>query len=148
MAITHTGFNQTCSLVLGQSVDLSNLKVMLLNASASFDATDTTIDDVAGAAGPHRANEVYGNGWTEGGELLASVAVSIANTDEAVLTADDINKIASGGDIGPTPYAVVYDATSDAVLGWIDWDGARTAESGTNLLIPFASGVVWNMAPT
>jgi hypothetical protein len=116
MAVTANVYNHTTALVLGQEVDLDNLKAMLLSDSASFTAGNTTVDQVAGAASPHRANEVYGNGWPEGGPTVANVAASTITTDDAKLAGDQIAETASGGIIGPCRYVLLYDATAMSPL--------------------------------
>ena len=65
MAVTANVYNHTASLVAGQTIDLANLKAMLLTSSASFTAANTTVDAVAGVltgSPAARANEFYGNG--------------------------------------------------------------------------------------
>ena len=123
--------------MLAQQVDLDNLKVMLLNNSASFDATDTTLVEVAGAA---NANEVSGNGWTAGGELFANVAVTTTTTDDATLAGDDIRVRATGGNIGPAYNFVVYDDSDadDAPLFFVQFSEAVYAGEGTDFLVPGA----------
>lgn len=138
MAITVSLYNHTAKLFANAEVDIDNLKFMLLDDGAAFDATDTSIDDVAGADTPPRANEVSGSGWDAGGELLDNAAVTVTNTNDAKLDADDIEVTATGGPIGPAEYAVVYDATSGNVLAFYDLDGAKEAGETT----PFK--VVWN----
>lgn len=115
MAVTANVYNHTTALVAGQAIDKDNLKAMLLTSLASFDATDTTVDAVAGAlAGSpaERANEFYGNGWAQGGPTVGSVVASTITTNDAKLAAAQISVTASGGEIGPARYVLLYDATN------------------------------------
>jgi hypothetical protein len=127
MAITTHIYNHTSRLVLNKGIDLANLKVMLLNDNASFSAANTTVSQVTNAG----ANEVSGSGWTPGGVTLANVAVGTVATNNANLTADNVSVTADGGSIGPAYYALVLDATSNAPLILIDFDGAQSAGNGT-----------------
>lgn len=142
MAITISRYNHTAKKVLNSEITLSDLAFMLLGAGASFVATDTSIDTVAGANTPPRANEVSGNGWTTGGEDLASVAVTTVSTSGAMIDAADITKTATGGSIGPATAGVIYEKTSGDVLWYVDFDGAQEAGIGTDFKITFhANGI-------
>lgn len=140
MAVTIARYNHTAAKLLGGDVDLDNLKLMLLNDSASFTASNTTLAQVSNSG----SYEVHGSGWTQGGEDLASVSVSTVDTDGAMLDAADISVTATGGAIGPAYKAVIYDDSdaSDAPLWFIDFDGAQTAGEGTDFKITInASGI-------
>lgn len=73
-------------------------------------------DAVAGAASPDRANEFYGNGWAQGGPTVGSVVASTITTNDAKLAAAQISVTASGGEIGPARYVLLYDATNEKPL--------------------------------
>jgi hypothetical protein len=142
MTVTITPYNHTTKLFANSEVSLADLKLMLLDSGASFDATDTSIDDVAGANTPPRANEVSGNGWTTGGEALGSAAVTTVTTNDAKLDATDISVAASGGSIGPADYGVIYDSDSGNVLAFIDFDGSKEAGDTTDFKVTWnASGI-------
>ena len=136
MAVTISRYNHTAKKLLNKEVTYTTLKVQLLNATATFTAAHTALTSVNNAG----AYQVSGNGWTAGGETLASVAVTVVDTNDAMLDANDITKTASGGSIGPAYSAVVYDDTdaSDAPLWFIDFGGAKEAGDGTDFKI------VWN----
>lgn len=148
MANTSYYYNHTAKLLLNQDVDLNNLKAMLLDGAyaALYDATDTTVDAVVGALSGsplERAHEVYGYGWTQGGEALANYTVTIVNTDDALLDADDISaSVSSSGDLGPSYAALIYDATNDYPLVFNDFGEAKTAGAGTLMLLNFPNGVI------
>lgn len=140
MAVTAHVYNHTLSLIAGQTVDNDNLKVMLLTSSAAFDATDTSIDDVAGALGgspAERDYEFYGNGWPQGGKLVANVTSHIITTDDAALTGDQTVETASGGNIGPCRYVLLYDATSEKPLILYDLGQDEYAGATTDFKLTF-----------
>lgn len=142
MAITISRYNHTAKKVLNSEITLSDLAFMLLGVSAAFNAAHTGIDQVAGANTPPRANEVSGNGWTTGGEDLASVAITTVATSGAMIDAADITKTATGGPIGPAYAGVIYEKASGDVLWYVDFDGAQEAGVGTDFKITFhANGI-------
>lgn len=123
-------YNHTLDLFAGGEVDIANIKVMLTNGY-TFAATETVMTNATAA-------QVSGNGWTVGGEALASAAVTVVSTNGAKLDGDDISVTATGGDIGPADGLVVYDATSGKPLFQYDFASSQTAGVGT----PF--NIVWN----
>ena len=140
MAVTVTLYNHTTRL-LG-SLDLDNLRCMLLDDTASFVASHTTLTDVAGAM---HAKEVSGNGWTTGGEFLANVEWKTVTTNDAILDCDDISVVATGGIIGPAYAAVYYDDThpDDAPLVYIDFGEAVDAGEATPFFITISpNGII------
>lgn len=140
MAVTISRYNHSAKLMLNKEIVYTTLKVMLLNASATFTATHTTLSQVNNTG----AYQVSGNGWTAGGETLASAAITIVDTNDAMLDATDISKTASGGSIGPASAAVIYDDThaSDAPLWYVDFGGAKEAGVGTDFKVNLnASGL-------
>lgn len=148
MAVTSARYGHTLTLLLNQAIDLDALKVMLLNNTATFTRTHTTLDQVAGAeSGGERPNEVHGNNWTEGGELLTStaftqvVADGDSQSDDSMFDADDVSKTATGGPIGPGYKAVVYDSahTDKVPLVWIDFGEAQQAGQDTDFKFVWAA---------
>lgn len=98
-----------------------------INTSGSQSGTHT------GYAGG--SYEVYGNGWTAGGELLSNPAVTTVTTNDAMLDADDISKTASGGSIGPAYKALMYDKATMDTLAFIDFGQAEEAGESTDFKI-------------
>lgn len=83
------------------------------------------------------ANELAtGNGYTMGGATLAGVAVTENDsTDRTEITWNNVTWTASGGTIGPTPGAIIYDATAtspqaDTLIGYIDFGGEQSQPDG------------------
>lgn len=131
-------YNHTVQKLLDNSVDPEGLKVMFLNNSASFDATHTTVDQVTNSGG----YEVYGNGWPQGGEDITA-SVNIVDTNGAALAAAEIAVTATGGTIGPIYHALVYYGT---IPLWMETpDDPQSAGDGTDMRIPFANGILFQV---
>lgn len=147
MAVTITPYNHTVKKLANGEFDLSALKVMLVNQAAvtGFDAADTTLADVLAGA----QDEVSGNGWTAGGESLASPAVTNVTTNDAKFDADDISKTATGGSIGPAYGAVIYDDSdpNDAPLAMVDFGQAEEAGETTDFKFVWPAGgiITWTV---
>ena len=77
-----------------------------------------------------------GNGYTVGGKPLTGVAVVENDTDDrADITYNNVTWTASGGPIGPSPGAIIFDDTvttpiADPILGYIDFGGDQTQADG------------------
>jgi len=142
-------YNHTYKKLVNQEVDLDNLKAILLDATGTFNAAHTTLDQVAGAVdGGHRPKEVYGNGWTEGGEVLGSVVVSIWNTNGFMLDAADTRKTAVGGPIGPYDHVVIVDGATGAPLWHIENESTKEAGEATDNVIVYNAGGIFRGALT
>jgi hypothetical protein len=133
MAVTVSVYNHTRKLFANGEVDLADVKVMLRNDTTVFNAAHTVIGDLAGA-------EVHGGGWTEGGEPIDSLAVTVVATNGAMLDGTDVSVTATGSAIGPAYKAVIYDddTTTKNLLFFIDFGAAEEAGVGTDFKI------VWN----
>lgn len=133
-----TPYNHTSLLVAGQSLDLSGLKLMLVNGTTVFDATHTTLAQATNSG----ADEVSGNGWPVGGISVAATASTVDTNDAIIDLANPSPVSASGGSIAAR-YAILYDdsATSplDAVLVYYDFDEVKTADEGATFAINISS---------
>jgi len=141
MAVTISIYNHTLKLMMNKELVYTTLKVQLLDNTAAFDATHTTLAQVNNAG----AYQVSGNGWDAGGELIANAAVTTVNTNGVMLDGDDIIVNAVGGSIGPAYKAVVYDDThaSDAPLFFIDFGQVEEAGETTDFKIVWgANGIL------
>lgn len=75
-----------------------------------------------------------GGGYTPDTKTLSSLSLAIDDANNwAIMTCDDVSWNVGGGNICPTPGAILYDDTvsGDPVIGYIDFDGEETATSGT-----------------
>jgi hypothetical protein len=91
--------------------------------------THENLDDIS-------ASELSaGNGYSTGGAILANIVITEDDTnDKANVAWDTVIFTASGGSIGPSPYATIYKdsgtpATSP-VVGFIDFSGDKTVTDG------------------
>ena len=83
------------------------------------------------------ASELTGvNGYTVGGNTLSGVAVTENDTtDLTEITWNNSSWAASGGAIGPSPGAIIYDDTpttpqADPIVGYIDFGSDQTEPAG------------------
>lgn len=111
-------------------------KIILMASGYTFNK-----DTAHGYADISASELANGNGYTTGGATLSGVAVTENDTtDLCEITWANPAWTASGGDIGPTPGAIIYDdsATSpqaDTVIGYIDFGGDITQAVGGVLTI-------------
>lgn len=114
------------------AIDFSSdvFKIILMDTGFSFNKdTHETYSDVSGS------ELASGNGYTTGGNTLAGVSVTEDDTDDRTeITWNNTSWTASGGAIGPTPGAIIYDNTeaTNTIVGYIDFGGEQTqADGGT-----------------
>lgn len=128
---------------LNDTVDLVNIKLLLVNDSVAFNGSATNITTVIGA------NEVYGSDWPQGGIDLDTLTIEKYGSGsqvaiKGVIPAFSLN---SPGTI-TFRSAIIYDVTSSAPLIFVDFETDQTATqfdlmefSATNSrLITFAQG--------
>ena len=112
------GYNRLKANWMNKEIDMEadTIKVMLLDNSHSFTATDNVKGDVD-------TNEISGTGYTAGGEALANKSVTQAATTK--FDADDVTWSSASF----TAYhAVLWDDTiaTDDLLISLDFGGAQT----------------------
>lgn len=130
-------YNHTAALFAsGTCVAGDTYKVMLLNSSASFNATHTALTTVSNAG----AYEVSGNGWTTGGMALTGVTIGTVTTNDATFDAADLLVPISGGSLGPYSSYVIYNDTdaNDPPLAFVTLTAAQTVADGG------VAGAIWN----
>lgn len=128
--MTTEASNHIKYLLATKAIDFENdtFKIALMASGFTFDKD--THAEWADASGSELAN---GNGYTTGGNTLAGVAVVEDDTDDrAEVTWNNSSWTASGGPIGPTPGAIIYDDTvaNDPIVGYIDFGGEQTQSDG------------------
>jgi len=108
-----------------------SFKIILMGTGFTFDK-----DTHHGYADVSASELATGNGYTQNTKLLAGVVVTENDTtDLAEITWDNVVWTASGGDIGPTPGAIIFDDTpttpqDDPIVGYIDFGGEQTQADG------------------
>lgn len=137
MAVVSTLSNHYKYQLMDKQIDLSadTLKIMLMNNVFAFDKdaqpTKTEIDALG--------QEVTGaNGYTTGGATIANPVLTEDDVnDRGLFSCDDVSWTASGGDIGPTGAAIIYDDTSadKTVVGCIDYGEDYTIPTGSSFWI-------------
>jgi len=115
-------------------VDLTDLKIDFLTASASFNETHTAISTVTNG-GAYRTTT---GAWPVGGLPLENVA-RVAGNGTLSIEADDLSYIVLDNNL-TARYAVIYEVTTGRPLIWIDLNQTRTVSRGREILINFRSG--------
>ena len=76
-----------------------------------------------------------GNGYTAGGNVAATVSsTETSGTYKLVLTSP-ATWTATGGSIGPFEYAILYDATTDNLVGYWDYGSPVTLSTGESFSV-------------
>ncbi|GEC14306.1 hypothetical protein [Nitrobacter winogradskyi] len=142
MAVTAHVYNHYAKEIAAGAIDQENRKLMFLDADAAtlFNATHTSVDQVAGAlAGEpeEREHEVYGNGWPQGGPAVAEIAATTINTNGAAVSGAQTVEDATGGSIGPGRSILDYDATSGKPFVFYDLGQDEYAGDSTPFKLTF-----------
>jgi len=121
MAVVSTLSNHFKYQLMDKKIDLSadTLKIILMNNTFAFDKdADATLALVT-------ADQLNtGSGYTQNDKTLANLVLAEDDSnDKGKMTCDDVQWVASGGSIGPTGAAIIYDddTDDDTVIGCIDF---------------------------
>lgn len=108
------------NLLEGSNAGSDTWKVALSN---TVNAADTTFT-------PGTTDLATGNGYTQGGNTAAvSSATHSAGTYRLILS-DPATWTASGGTIGPFRYAILWNSTTNAPVGYWDYGSSITLQIG------------------
>lgn len=113
--------------------DTDSMKIVLMSNSFTFDK-----DTHATYANVSASELATANGYTQNTKTLAGIAITEDDTnDRAGITWSNVSWTASGGSIGPSNGAIIFDDTTvdDTVVGYIDFGSAQTATDGGNFNI-------------
>lgn len=116
-----------------KQIDFANDTFKIILMATGFTFNKDTHHGYADVSGSELAN---GNGYSTGGNTLAGVAVTEDDVDDRTeVTWSNTSWSASGGSIGPSPGAIIYDDTptspqADPIVGYIDFDGEQTQADG------------------
>jgi hypothetical protein len=133
MAITATVSNHFKYMQATKEIDFEadTFKMILLDTTFAFNPdTHATLADVTG----HQL--ATGSGYTQNDKVLAGVTVTEDDTNNRCsVTWTNVTWTASGGTIGPTGAAVIYDDTTadDTVIGCIDFGTDYSIADGSSL---------------
>lgn len=99
--------------------------------------TQTVFDAVTNHAAPAAAN-----GYTAGGEDITNTLSETAGT--ATVAAVDTVFTASGGNLGPFRYVVIYNDTNatDMLLGYYDHGSSITLSDGESFTVDFGASFI------
>lgn len=101
-------------------------KVALTNR-APVVATDATLTD---------ATEISaGNGYTAGGNAATTTSSTQTSGTYKLILASPSTWTASGGSLGPFRYAVLYDSTTNNLIGYWDYGSAVTLGVGESFTV-------------
>jgi hypothetical protein len=127
--------NKLKYLLASKIIDFANdtFKIILMGTGFTFDK-----DSHHGYADVSASELSTGAGYTANTKTLAGVAVTEDDTDDRCeITWSNVTWTASGGAIGPSPGAIIFDdtvttPTDDPIVGYIDFGGDQTqADGGT-----------------
>jgi hypothetical protein len=141
MSVISTLSNHFKKQVLSKLIDLSeasspadSFKVILMNTAFAFNKdTHATLADVISSPSAELATNY---GYTQQNKALTGGTLTEDDAnDKGYRTFDNVTWTASGGDIGPTGCAIVYDDTTsdDTVVGCIDFGADITIPNGSSL---------------
>lgn len=99
---------------------------------------------------PSASNTVLANITQISYTNCSSRAVTVSSSSQTggtyVLIVADLTLTASGGDVGPFRYVVLYNdtAASDELIGWLDYGSSITLADGESLILDFnaATGIL------
>lgn len=122
--------NRLKYLMASGSINFSSdsFKIILMQSGFTFNKdTHHAYADVS-------ASELAtGNGYTANTKTLGGETITEDDTDDRTeITWPNVTWTASGGPIGPTPGAIIFDDTeaSDSIVGYIDFGGDQTQADG------------------
>ena len=131
-----TASNKLKFLLASKIIDFANdsFKIILMQSGFTFNK-----DTHHGYADVSASELGTAYGYTINTKTLAGVAVTEDDTDDRCeITWNNVTWTASGGAIGPTPGAIIFDDTvtaggvtvADPIIGYIDFGGDQTQASG------------------
>lgn len=122
-------------LLATKKIDFSSDTFKIILMASGFTFNPTTHKKYADVSANELAN---GNGYTTGGATLGAETITEDDANrEVTITWPNPSWTASGGSIGPTPGAIIYDdtETDDSLIGYIDFGANYTqADGGTAAL--------------
>jgi hypothetical protein len=125
-------------ITVSGSVSNNGTFTVVTVGTLSFTVAEALVDESAGATVTITSRDELadGNGYADAALSGGALTEDDAN-DRAEYTCNDVTWTASGGDIGPSPGAIIWDdeATDDPVVGYLDFGADQTAASGSTFNI-------------
>lgn len=109
------------ALVEGINAGSDAWKVALSNRTPVV-ATDATLTDATELAA--------GNGYTAGGNAASTTSSAQSGGTYKLILSSPATWTATGGSLGPFQYAILYDSTTNNLIGYWDYGSAVTLASG------------------
>lgn len=109
-------------------------KVYLSNDTASIGATNTTYGTPADLS--------TGNGYTAGGVSIGTVTGAQTSGTFSFAGGTNPSWTASGGNIGPFRYALLYNSTNNKLIGYWDYGVALTLTNGNTFTITLPNPIL------
>lgn len=109
------------ALVEGINAGSDAWKVALSNRTPVV-ATDATLTDASELAA--------GNGYTAGGNAASTTSSAQSGGTYKLILSSPATWTATGGSLGPFQYAILYDSTTNNLIGYWDYGSAVTLASG------------------
>ncbi len=142
---TTAGDFVAAGLIAGNTITISNTTNNNFTVTISTVTTTTitvvetgTLVDETGTTAKIEANDelASANGYTQNSTPLGTATIT-DNSGSVDITFPTVSWTASGGDIGATPGAIVYDDTNadDVIVGYLDFGGEQTAANGSDFTI-------------
>ena len=114
------------ALVEGINAGSDAWKIALSNR-APVVATDATLADAVEISA--------GNGYTAGGNAATTTSSSQTSGTYKLVLASPATWTASGGSMGPFQYAILYDSTTNNLVGYWNYGSALTLNSGDTFTV-------------
>ena len=114
------------ALVEGINAGSDAWKIALSNR-APVVATDATLADAVEISA--------GNGYTAGGNAATTTSSSQTSGTYKLVLASPATWTATGGSIGPFRYAILYDSTTNNLVGYWDYGSALTLADGESFSV-------------
>ncbi len=125
--------NKVKYLLALKNIDFANDTFIIILMNTGFVFNQDTHTSYASLSASELAT---GYGYTQKTKTLANVVITENTTlDKCVITWDNVSWTAAGGDIGPSPGAIIIDDTStsptaDPVIGYISFGEDKTQYDG------------------
>ncbi len=126
--------------VTGSANNNVTFTIFSVDSTTQLTVIETVVDEVAGNSVTITMDDelATANGYTKDTKVLTGIVVTEDDANDRMeLTCDNVQWVASGGSIGPSPGAIIEDETSsdDTIVGYINFGSDQTATIGTTFTI-------------